>query len=242
MPEFLIDLHLHTCLSPCGDLRMSPGNIVGRAKTLGIAMIAICDHNATENVEAVANIGLKNGITVLSGMEITTREEVHILGWFPNLDTMNEVQKVIYQNLPGQNDPDRFGLQPIVDEEGYVVGFNSHLLIGATTLALEDVVSLIHHYKGLAVAAHIDRPGFGIINQLGFIPPQLELDALEVSCHMSIEEAATLFPEINHYPLITSSDAHCLDDIGRGAMKVQLPEVSFEALAQWLHSQRQREG
>lgn len=219
---------------------MSPRRIVEQVYLRGIGMIAICDHNTCENVDAVIKAAIDSPLIVLPGVEITTREEVHILGWFPSLANALAIQEVIYQHLPGENNPELFGYQPIVDEEGFVVSFNSRALIGATTLGLDDTIDLIHSHEGLAVAAHIDREGFGILGQLGFIPPKLPLDALEISHRLSLKQARSRYPEFAHYPMITSSDAHKPEEIGRGAISVNLSELSFEALKQRLEAWKMR--
>ncbi len=118
----------------------------------------------------------------------------------------------------------------IVNEKDEVLAINKKLLIGATTLTLEKVVELIHSFNGLAVAAHVDREGFSIIGQLGFIPPGLPLDALEISPRTSVEEAESRFPQCNDYPLITSSDAHYLDDIGKSSTTFLIEEVSIKEM------------
>lgn len=207
------DLHIHTCLSPCGDLEMSPQNIVSQAKTKNIDLIGICDHNSAENVPALTKAAKKFKIQVLPGIEVTTQEEVHILALFNQMSSVLKLQEIIYQNLPGENDEDTFGMQVAVNDQGEVLHFNKHLLIGSTFLSLEKIVDLIHSLDGLAVAAHIDRQAFSIISQLGFIPDTLKLDALEVSPLLSLSEAKKRFkPEL---PLVCFSDAHFPKEIGQ---------------------------
>lgn len=207
------DLHIHTCLSPCGDLEMSPQNIVTQAKTKDIDVLGICDHNSAENVPALRKAAKKVKIQVLPGIEVTTQEEIHILALFNNLSSVSKLQKIIYQNLPGENDDKTFGPQVAVNESGEIVHFNKHLLIGATTIPLEEVIKLIHSLEGLAIASHIDRQAFSLISQLGFIPDTLELDALEVSPLLSLSDAKKRYQ--SELPLVCFSDAHYLRDIGQ---------------------------
>ena len=230
MRRFTADLHIHTCLSPCGELTMSPARIVEEAVDKGINIIAICDHNSADNAGAVMEVAQGRDIAVLPGMEVTTREEVHICGLFGDVKEALGLQELVYKNLEGSNDPDAFGMQVIVNAAGEVLGMNERLLIGATGLALEEVVNAIHKLSGLAIAAHIDRQGFGIIGQLGFIPAGLPLDALEVSPRMGISGAREHFPEYAHYPLICSSDAHQPGDIGSGTTDLLMEAASFEEL------------
>ena len=214
MKEFRADLHIHTCLSPCGSLAMVPGVIVKETLRKGLDVIGICDHNATENVIAVRKAAEKEKIPVLGGMEITSQEEVHILALFDNDESLSEMQRIVYENLPGTNDERAFGEQVIVNEEDRVVGLNDRLLIGATRLSLEAIVEAIHSLGGLAIASHIDRESFGIVGQLGFVPEGLALDALEVSPRSSVANAHAAFPQASGFPLVTFSDAHYPEDIG----------------------------
>ncbi|MFW6140302.1 MAG: PHP domain-containing protein [Acidobacteriota bacterium] len=207
------DLHVHTCLSPCGDVEMSPQNIVSQARTHNIDLLGICDHNSAENVPALRKAAKKVKIQVLPGMEVTTQEEVHILALFNQISSVFKLQKIIYQNLPGKNDQDTFGMQVAVNEMGEVLHFNKHLLIGATTISLEEIIKLIHSLDGISIASHIDRQAFSIISQLGFIPDSIELDALEVSPLLSLSEARKRYkPDL---PLVCFSDAHFLKEIGQ---------------------------
>jgi len=240
LKEFRADLHIHTCLSPCGDLKMSPRGVVKEAAGKGIDLIAICDHNSSENVEAFIKASQGKGVTVLPGMEVTSKEEVHIVALFDSIEDATELQALVHENLEGENDEKVFGMQVVVNSDGEVLGFNKKLLIGATTLSIEKIVDAIHSFNGLAIAAHIDREGFGIIGQLGFIPPGLELDALEISPRLSFEEAGVRFGEYHEYPLLCSSDAHYLDDIGKGTTTFLLEEASLKEIRMALKGEGER--
>jgi len=210
---------------------MSPKRIVQEAEKRGINVIAICDHNSAENTWAAIKAARNTGIFIIPGMEITSQEEVHILGWFPSVEAALEVQAKVYGALPGTNDPDKFGLQVVADEDDVVMDFNERLLIGATTLPLEEIVRVIKRAGGLAVASHIDREGFGILGQLGFIPPELELDALEVTSHLGIEKAKALYPNYSaKFPFVCSSDAHVPEDLGQGTTELECKAASFEEI------------
>ncbi len=229
--EFIADLHIHTCLSPCAELSMTPRGIVEKAASLGINIIAICDHNSAENVAVTRDIAREKGIHVVAGMEINSSEEVHVLGLFGNLEDSSKVQEVIYDNLqPGENDEDTIGMQVVVNESDEVLGFNKRLLIGATSLSVDRVVDLIHSVNGLAIASHIDRDGYGIIGQLGFIPQGLKFDALEISRRTKRDEARIKFASYRHLPWISSSDAHRLEDIGKRTTSLFMHHCTFEEL------------
>jgi PHP family Zn ribbon phosphoesterase len=216
LKEFRCDLHIHTCLSPCGDLDMYPQAIIEKCISERLDVIGICDHNSSENAVYVIKASEGKPVTVLPGMEITTKEEVHVIALFDNIGTLLKLQGIIYESLSGMNREDVFGCQPIVNEKGVVKGFNERLLIGATELSFHESVDLIHRFDGLAIAAHIDRESFGVIGQLGFIPADIKLDALEISPRTGRKKAAELYPELSHYPFVESSDAHFIGDIGKG--------------------------
>jgi PHP family Zn ribbon phosphoesterase len=210
------DLHVHTCLSPCAGLDMSPREVVNAALQKGLELIGVCDHNSAENVLAVKKAGARNGLLVLGGMEVTSAEEAHLLAFFDDDDDLLHFQEFIYRHLAGRNDEHNFGLQVIADDEDGVSGFCDRLLIGATSLPAEKIVEAVHAAKGesLVIAAHVDREAFSIIGQLGFIPSGLALDGVEVSQHMTCADARERFPDCKKYPVITDSDAHRPDDIG----------------------------
>lgn len=231
LKKFRADLHIHTILSPCTELtEMSPHAIIEKARRTALEVIAICDHNSCENIAPAQKNSLSRKLIVLAGIEIASKEEVHTLGLFDEEEEALKVQEVVYRNLPGENDEKSFGHQVVVNEKDEVVRLNKKLLIGATTLSLEEVVDLIHSFNGLAIASHVDREAYSIIGQLGFIPQGLPLDALELSPKMSVGEARERFPQLGDYPLITSSDAHTLSDIGKSSTTFLLEEVSVSEM------------
>jgi PHP family Zn ribbon phosphoesterase len=162
-----------------------------------------------------------------------------VLGLFDGSAGLERTAAYVYENLPGVNDERAFGNQYIVDEEDYVIDKNLRLLIGATTLPLTEIVKWIHGEGGLAIASHIDREGFGIIGQLGFVPPDLELDALEVSPRVSLEEARRVYGAYG-LPLITSSDAHYPDEIGKSSTCFLMESASVCELGKALRAQAGR--
>jgi PHP family Zn ribbon phosphoesterase len=226
--EYNCDLHIHTCLSPCADLDMHPAVLVRRANESGLDIIAICDHNASENVQYVIRAAQHEPLLIIPGMEITTSEEVHILALLPGLGSLAGLQQIVYDRLPGRNDERLFGCQAIVNENGEVEGFNERLLAGATQISTSELIGTIHEFGGLAVASHIDRESFSVISQLGFIDDASGFDALEISRALGIEQARKRYPELSHYRFVTSSDAHYPVDIGSAAVVMRLAERTFE--------------
>ena len=152
--------------------------------------------------------------------EKASKEEVHVIALFDNIDDLLKLQNIVYGALRGMNREEVFGCQPIVNEIDEVEGFNDRLLIGATELSLQESVETIHKLHGLAIAAHIDRESFGVIGQLGFIPSDIQFDALEISYRTGLKKARKKYPEFPNYPFIESSDAHFIRDIGRGSSKI----------------------
>jgi predicted metal-dependent phosphoesterase TrpH len=234
---FQADLHIHTCLSPCADLTMSPKRIVEQAMAKKLDIIAICDHNSAENVKAAKNAASKSDVTIMAGMEVTSAEEVHLLAFFDEVKRVLNLQETVYANLtPGENKEDLFGEQIIANEFDEVKGYNKRLLIGATNLTLKELVNEIHKLGGLAIASHIDRETYSIIGQLGFIPKDLELDALEISSKINQNDALNKFPEIKKFPLIFSSDAHFLHDIGKVTTSFLIEEPTLNEIRKALEN------
>lgn len=236
--ELKADLHIHTCLSPCAEPEMVPTMIVAAARVRGLDIIGICDHNSAENVAAVKACAREEDLLVLGGMEITSAEEVHVLGYFEDDGALNDAQDAVYDELEGENDEAAFGPQWIVDEHDVVVESNARLLIGATRLSIDDVVKLIHRLGGLAVASHIDREAFSLFGQLGFIPPELALDALELSPGHTVA-ARSGFDRLG-LPLICNSDAHVLADIGRAYTTFTVQSPTFAEIAMALRGEKGR--
>jgi len=224
--ELRADLHVHTCLSPCANREMSPPAVVRQGRERGLDLIAVCDHNSAENVEAVITAAQNVGLAVIGGIEISSREEVHVLGIFKDDDALRSAQEIVYENLDGWNNAETFGEQLVMNEQGEVLRSNVRLLIGATGLSLEQVVWTIHRLGGIAIAAHVDRPSFSVISQLGFIPAGLGLDGVEVC-------SDDLPPVPEDLPVLRSSDAHRLEEIGSRCTRFLLerPTVSEIGMA-----------
>jgi len=240
LEEFKGDLHIHTCLSPCGDFSMLPTLIIMKAKERNLDMIGICDHNSTENVTAVKKAGEMERVTVIGGIEITSQEEVHILALFDNDADLLSIQNIVYEHLPGENDEDAFGEQLIVDERDRILGINKKLLIGATTLMLEQIVEIVHKLGGTAIASHVDREAFSIIGQLGFIPEGLNIDGLEVSPLSSVKDVRARIPQVSNFPVVSFSDAHYLEDIGKKYTSFFMEKASVDEIGKALLYKEER--
>ncbi len=228
----LADLHVHTALSPCADGEMTPPAIVERALAEGLGMIAVCDHNSARNTAAVqAAAGAR--LAVLAGMEVTTAEECHVVGLFPDAGAAAAAGLEVGATLPCTDDGYEafFGEQLVLDAGGAEVAREDRALATATTLDVDAVVALIHRHGGLAVAAHIDRRSFGVIAQLGFFPDAAGFDAVEVSRHVADDAAAEAPFRVHGLPLVHSSDAHYLAEIGVARTAVRCERPGFDELA-----------
>jgi PHP family Zn ribbon phosphoesterase len=213
---------------------MVPSRIVIEAKARELDIIGICDHNSSENIEAVQKAGEKQGLLVVGGMEVTSREEVHILALFDDLTVTGEMQDIISRNLSGENDENAFGEQVIVDADDSVTGINSALLIGATELSIEEIIGIIHRLGGLAIASHVDREMFSVTSQLGFIPDNIGFDALELSPNYLRRRSSPGQEKIDFgytgYPLVSFSDAHYPEDIGKSCTFFEMKDKVFEEM------------
>lgn len=231
------DIHIHTCLSPCADIYNSPKRIVQKAFDAGLNMIFVTDHNTVKNAHAgiKASAGYEN-FKVYPGMEITTQEEIHILGLFENMNDALNAETIITRNLPDAVNEKEFREQVIANEFDEVEGFYKKSLFSAVNLSAEKIIGLISNCSGLAIAAHIDRPSFSVISQLGFIPDDMKFNALEISPNMTLENAKNKYSEyFNKYSFVKGSDAHSLNLIGTSITEFEAEENSFKCLAAYLN-------
>ena len=219
-------MHVHTCLSPCGELDMHPSAIVRAAADAGLDGILVCDHNAADNVAAVGRAARVSGCVAVPGMEITTEEEVHLVALLPDVAAAGVLHARVAAALPGRNAPAAFGEQVIANEAGEVLGFNASLLAGATSWTVGRAADEIHRAGGLAIAAHVDRERFGIVGQLGFVPPGLALDAIEVSATTAYDAGRRRYADPLGLPAVTGSDAHEPGAVGRALTYLHLDHAA----------------
>lgn len=230
MRFFKVDLHIHSCLSPCGELEMSPKAIVEKSLERGLDLIAVSDHNSAENAGAVIRAGRQRGLAVLASLEISSREEVHSLAVFDTEAQALQMQDLIYQHLRGTNRSELFGDQVVVNEFDEVEGFNDRLLIGAVQLDLQEIVKAVHRFGGLSIASHVDRPSFSILSQLGFFPDDVALDGVEVSGRTTPEKARAEIPGLERFTVVSFSDAHFPEDIGKAYTRFFMEAPSVEEI------------
>lgn len=237
MQTLLADLHVHTVLSPCAEIEMIPPLIIRRGQALGLDMIAITDHNAAGNVVAMERAAEGSGITIIPGMELQTREEVHLLCLFDTADQALAWQEVVFAHLPAQkNEPKFFGVQLLVDETGDLLDRNERLLLTSTDLSIDEAVDRVRDLGGLPIAAHVDRRAYSLLANLGVVPEGLNVAALEISRQSAPEAFSRTHKELRGWPFITSSDAHRLGDLS-ASMRFRLQEPSVREI-EWALQQR----
>lgn len=213
MKNFRADLHVHTVLSPCAEVEMIPPLIVQTALEHKIDLIAITDHNAGANVRAVQKAAAGTTLTVLPGMEVQSREDVHLLALFETPETLETWQTEVDAALPSlPNRADFFGEQYVVDETGELIGIEPRLLLTATSFSIDEIFERVTALGGIVIPAHAERTSYGLLPTLGLISEKWQLPALEISRHTSSEKASLTFPALRKYPLIQSGDVHRLDD------------------------------
>ena len=225
------DLHIHSALSPCGSLEMSPRAVVARARALGVDMIAVTDHNSMANVAAAVEAGGREGVVVIPGMEAQTAEGVHVLCYFPDCDIAQACYREIYPHLPDiANNTDYFGDQVIVDISDNVTGFEPRVLLNSLTLSIDELVTRVRRFGGEVIPAHVESSGFGLLPHLGMVPPHLDLSVLEIAWPHTREDVLREHPDLASFSLVSHSDAHYLRDIGRAVMQVDIADRTFSAL------------
>lgn len=223
-----IDLHVHSTLSPCGADEMCPPAVLLTAEQRGIRVLGIVDHSTAGNARAFVEAAPAFEVRVLVGLEVESAEGVHTLALFDDWPPAMEMDRDVAERLPAlRNRPDLLGPQYFVDALGDTLGEEPRLLIAATDLTVEELAEMAHGRGGLSIPAHVDRQANGLMPTLGFVPPTLRVDAFELSRHARRSEAQRQWPDLAGRPLLWSSDAHCLDDIGLGATWV--PRALAEA-------------
>lgn len=230
MKQVKADLHIHTALSPCAMEEMTPPAIVEEAIHKGLQMIAICDHNAAGNV-ASAQEAAGHDIAAIAGIEVTTAEDIHVLGLFPDAASACKTADVVRASLPAWSDRSgKFGRQLLMDACGQVIGTEPKMLAASSALTLSETVGLIKEHGGLALAAHVNRPSFSVFSQLGLFPLDVSFDAIEV--FPKARFASRWDKEVPQgLPIFHSSDSHYLSDVGSCFTILELAESSFNELA-----------
>ncbi len=225
------DLHLHSCLSPCGSDEMTPNNLVNMAALLGFQMIAVTDHNACGNAGAAVEAGRAAGLVVVPGMELCTAEEAHVVCLFPTVAAAEEFEAIVVRHSPPlRNRPEIFGRQLRRDALDEVVGEEERMLLAASLLSVEEAAVRVRSLGGAAFPAHVDRDSYSLIASLGAIPPEPDFRAAEISPAGDPRTMLKMHPELCGMLLPMNSDAHYLENMPDPCAWMELPEASPEAL------------
>ena len=225
------DFHIHSCVSPCASLEMSPAAIAEKAKEKGLDLVALTDHNTALNCPAFKENCAQQGLWSLYGMEVTSSEEAHLVCLFEDVETALEFSEFVYKYMPDiENKPEVFGDQVYVDENEEILGEVEKYLGNASGLSIDDVREEVFYRNGLFIPAHVDKPVFSIVSQLGFLP-DADYTAIEVFNPANAKDYAK-------YPVISDSDAHYLDDVAKKHLYIDVEEKSFAALRDSLQNNK----
>ncbi len=234
MKWYRADLHIHSVLSPCSGLEMSPRNIMKRAKDKGLSLISITDHNSMANCAVYEKAAHEQELVFFWGMEIQTIEEIHLIVLFYDSEAAKVFDVQLYESLlPLKNNPDYFGDQVVIDEDENIIRFEEKALINSSRWTLEEVVKRLEILDAFFFPAHIDSDSYSIIGQLGFIPPELKFPALGITAKCDLDRFLRNHRELSTYSFIRNSDAHYLEDIGSGYTDfyLQTPTIQEMRLA-----------
>lgn len=225
------DLHLHSCLSPCGSDDMTPYNVVNMAALLKLQLIALTDHNSAGNCRAAMKAGEKAGVVVVPGMELCTSEEIHVVCLFPDIDLAEAFSDYVHHAIPPiQNETEVFGHQYYMDHEDGIDREEELLLIAASGISIDHAPSLVREFGGYCYPAHIDRPSFSLLSAFGVIDESMGFRYAEISDHGDLSALREQYPALNHMRILCSSDAHCLENMREAKDTIALAECSPKGL------------
>lgn len=229
--KYYYDLHMHSCLSPCGDMDMTPNNIVGMSKLLGLDVIALTDHNTSLNCEAVMKLGADNGLCVIPGMELTTVEEIHAVCLFDTLEKALSFDSYVREHqMKIKNRPDIYGRQVIMNENDEEIGEVDDLLILSTDISIMSIRDIVDSFGGVCYPAHINRDSMSILSVLGDIPPECGFATAEISSSGDIDVLKAAHPILNGMKIVRNSDAHYLENMRDAQNTLELDELSPTAV------------
>lgn len=233
--KYYYDLHLHSCLSPCGDMDMTPNNIVNMAKLLGLDVIALTDHNTSLNCEAAIKAGEKAGLLVIPGMELTTSEDIHVVCLFPTLEKALEWSSYVDEHrIKIKNKTEIYGRQVIMNENDEETGEIEHLLLPASDISVTSAHKLVKGFGGICYPAHIDRDSYSIISVLGEIGEYCSFTTAELADISKLPVLKAQHPILGDMNIVTNSDAHYLENMREAENYLELPRLSRENVIEYL--------
>ena len=230
------DLHIHSCLSPCADIEMTPNNIVNMSVLNGLNVIAITDHNSCKNCKALVEAGKKANLLVIPGMEICTNEDIHVICLFETVTDAENFSTYVYSNMPLiPHRPDIFGEQIIMNSDDIEISRESYLLLNATNISVNDILSTTNKYNGTAFPAHIDRSSYSVISSLGDIPPETGFKTIELSTSGDPERMKSLYPSIKNMLFLTNSDSHYLETLVSEKHYIEIDTISTKSIINYIN-------
>ena len=229
------DLHIHSCLSPCGDDDSTPSNIVGMAAIKGLDVIALTDHNSCRNTPAAKKTADEYGLIFIPGMELTTAEEVHVLCLFETVEAALDWDRFVYDKLLKiKNKSEIFGNQILYNTDDEIAGYEENLLINATSITFDEVLELVQKFGGIMIPSHLEKSSTSLISNLGMIPDNSEFKTVEVNHLDKLHELKRNHPYINDCRIICDSDAHQLVDIKEPELTIPVEDKSPQAVLNYL--------
>ncbi|MGN0597654.1 MAG: PHP domain-containing protein [Ruminiclostridium sp.] len=237
MGEYSYDLHIHSCLSPCGDDDSTPANIAALADLLGLDIVALTDHNTCKNCPAFFEAARNYSFLPIAGMELTTEEEIHVVCLFPTLEKALAFDEFVHEKImPIPNKPEIFGNQLIMNSDDTVCGTEEICLINATSIDLYSLIGLVKKYGGICFPAHIDRSSFSLLSSLGFIPEDLGIETVEIRYKEAVDNLKNQHPYLQNCKIVHDSDAHTLENISLPENFLTLEEKTVPAVLKVLCS------
>jgi PHP family Zn ribbon phosphoesterase len=230
---YVAELHVHSVLSPCAEIEMIPPLIVREALQRGIDLIAVTDHNASANVGAVVEAARGTGLSVLAGIELETCEAVHVVCLFDELEQLEAWQSVVDSRSPDlDNDIEYYGEQFVVDATGDFVRREPRLLLASTEISVREAIEGVTELGGIAIPAHVDAPKYSLLEALGGVPPDLGVEALEISRNLDPALAVERHPQLRGYPLLQNGEVHRLSEfLGANRLELAAPTIAELRLA-----------
>lgn len=231
------DLHLHSCLSPCGDNDMTPYNLVNMAKLLGYDIIALTDHNSCLNCPAAVKAGEEAGITVIPGMELCTSEEIHTVCLFPELESALGFSDYVRTTMMYvKNDPEIFGDQLIMDEADNILGAEDILLTTSSGISIDDITAVVKSFGGAVFPAHLDRASYSVLSVLGFLYPEMGFNTAGFTHKAFIPQYEEKHPLLRNMKKLRNSDAHYLENMVEPSETIALPECTAKAVVNYINN------
>ena len=224
------DLHIHSALSPCGDIDMTPNNIVNMSIIKGLDVISVTDHNSCGIVRAVMEAA-GDKLLVIPGMEVESSEEVHVVCYFADILDAETMWQEVKEHMPKiKNKEEIFGEQLYMDSEDNIIAKEENLLVTATDLDIFEIVNLAKKYNGVAVPAHIDRSSYSVLSNLGFMPPDLDVGCIEITPKNRLK----MENDYKNYKILSNSDAHYLENISEPEFFIDVMAKNTQNIVEYL--------